>query len=215
MPILLFKRTRALVAQIDEFLDTVGQAALLFERGVADYVAGRQDHFETHYKAIDDAEHRADELRRNIEKQLYRHSLIPEARGDVLGLLETTDDVVNQAKHTLGMFLVERPALLRGMDADWTALGATAARTAEAVVLATRAFFRDPYTVNDHLHKVYFYEKEGDRQAMALKRRIFDTDAELARKMHLRYFVLNVDRISDASEEVADRLAIYTIKRTV
>jgi len=215
MPILLFKRTRALVAQIDEFLDTVGQAALLFESGVADYVGGRREQFDTHYRAIEDAEHSADELRRDIEKQLYRHSLIPEARGDVLGLLETTDDVVNQAKHTLGMFLVERPRLLPGMDEDWRALGSTAARTAEAVVLATRAFFRDPYTVNDHLHKVYFYEKEGDRQAMALKRKIFDADADLALQLHLRHFVLNVDRVSDAAEEVADRLAIYTIKRTV
>ena len=46
-------------------------------------------------------------------------------------------------------------------------------------------------------------------------RKIFDSDLELARKWHLRHFVEMIDNIADHSEDVADRLAIYTIKRTV
>ena len=40
-------------------------------------------------------------------------------------------------------------------------------------------------------------------------------DVELARKIHLRYFCLHVENISDRAEDVADRLSIYTIKRTI
>ena len=69
--------------------------------------------------------------------------------------------------------------------------------------------------MRSHIHKVYFFEKEADRLADALKRKIFAKDLELARKIHLRYFCLHVETLSDRAEEVADRLAIYTIKRMI
>ncbi len=211
----MFKTSRDLEDQIDAFLDTVSEGALVFQQGVCAYLEDRNEQFNDLVLEIDDLENRADDLRRDIKNQLYRHSLIPESRGDVLALLETLDDVINTAKQTLNLFLVERPELLPGMADDWSELVATATSTAESVVLAGRAFFRDPRTVNDHLHKVYFFEKEGDRQAMALKQKIFQSDIDLARKMHLRDFALHVDMLSDAAEDVADRLNIYAIKRTV
>ncbi len=211
----LFEQTIQLTKQIDDFLDAISDGALVFERGVADYMSGDFERFERSYSSITALEKRADELRRAIESQLYRYSLIPESRGDVLDLLENMDNVVNTAKTTLGLFLVERPEMIPELEREWLDLASAAARTSEAVVLAARAFFRDPSTVSDHLHKVHFYEKEGDRIAMDLKRKIFETDLELARKIHLRYFALNVDRVSDSAEALADRLAIYAIKRTV
>ena len=212
---ILFKQTKELTAQIDDFLDAVSEGAMVFRKGVTDYLSGDFERFERRYCAIETLENRADDLRRAIEGHLYRHSLIPESRGDVLGLLETMDDVINTAKSTLSLFLVERPEMIPELDSEWRDLAATANQTAEAVVLAARAFFRDPRGVNDHLHKVYFHEKEGDKTAMNLKRKIFDADVDLARKIHLNYFAQNIDLVSDAAEDVADRLSIYAIKRTV
>jgi uncharacterized protein Yka (UPF0111/DUF47 family) len=40
-------------------------------------------------------------------------------------------------------------------------------------------------------------------------------ELDLCRKMHIRNFVEDIDNVSDWAEDVADRLAIYTIKRTV
>jgi uncharacterized protein Yka (UPF0111/DUF47 family) len=85
----------------------------------------------------------------------------------------------------------------------------------ESLVRSTREFFKDPRAVNNNLHKVLFYEKEADRIGNNLKRRIFETKMELSKKMHLRYFASHIERVSDRAEEVADRLAIYTIKRTI
>jgi predicted phosphate transport protein (TIGR00153 family) len=210
-----FEGTRELTAKIDSFLDAVSEGAIVFQEGLANYLSGDIERFGQSFATIGALENRADELRRSIEDQLYRYSLIPESRGDVLDLLETMDDVIDTAKNTMSLFMVERPQMIPELEKDWISLSQAASRTAEAVVLAARAFFRDPQSVNDHLHKVYFYEKEGDTLAMDLKRKVFDTDLELARKIHLRYFALNVDRVSDAAEEVADRLSIYAIKRTI
>ena len=214
MPILL-KQIKELTAQIDDFLDAVSEGVLVFQSGVNDYLSGNHEQFEQRYDAIGTFESRADSVRRSVESQLYRHSLIPESRGDVMGLLEAMDDVIDTAKNTLSLFLVERPEMIPELADEFRDLAAAATSTAEAVVLAARAFFRDPRTVNDHLHKVYFHEGEGDRIARDLKRKIFDTDVDLARKIHLRYFALNVDKVSDVAEQVADRIAIYAIKRTV
>ncbi len=214
MPI-VFHRTRELIAQIDAFLDAVSEGALVFRAGIADYLKGRQERFAQRYQEIHELENKADDLRRDIEHNLYTHSLIPESRGDVLGLLETMDDVIDTAKNTLGLFLVEQPEMALDLADEWNELARTATATAEAVVLAARAFFRDPAAVNDHLHKVYHYEKEGDRLAMVLKQKIFQSDLELAHKIHLRYFALHIDMVSDAAENVADRITIYAIKRTV
>ena len=211
----LFTQTKELTTQIDDFLDAISEGALVFQKGVADYLSGDLERFEQRYAAIETLENHADDVRRTVESQLYRYSLIPESRGDVLDLLETMDDVINTAKNTMSLFLVEHPEMIPELTEEWIDLAEAAARTSEAVVLAARAFFRDPRSVNDHLHKVHFHEKEGDRIAMDLKRKIFETDVDLARKIHLRYFALNVDRVSDAAEDVADRLSIYAIKRTV
>ena len=211
----IFEGTRELTAKIDSFLDAISEGAIVFQEGIANYMSGDMEKFEQSFAAMQALENRADELRRTVESQLYRYSLIPESRGDVLDLLETMDDVINTAKNTMSLFMVERPQMVPELEGDWINLSQAASRTAEAVVLAARAFFRDPRSVNDHLHKVYFYEKEGDTLAMDLKRKVFETDLELARKIHLRYFALNVDRISDAAEDVADRLSIYAIKRII
>ncbi len=214
MPI-LFHRTRELVARIEEFLDAVSEGVLVFKAGVDDYVSGRSERFAERYAEVHALENKADDLRRDIEQNLYAHSLIPESRGDVLGLLETMDDVIDTAKNTLALFLVERPVIPPEQADTWIELAVTATHTAEAVVLAARAFFRDPTTVKDHLHKVYFHEKEGDRLALELGKRIFASDLELAAKIHLRSFATQIDMVSDAAEDVADRITIYAIKRTV
>jgi uncharacterized protein len=214
MPI-LFHQTQVLTAQIDDYLDALSEGVLVFQQAVSDYVRGKDDRFQERVTSVGELENRCDDLRRAIERHLYSQSLIPESRGDVLGLLETLDDVINTGKATLLSMDVERHEILAGTESDWEDLAATAASTAESVVLAARAFFRNPHAVSDHLHKVYFHEKEGDRVAESLKRKIFAADIDLARKTHLRDCARGIDNVSDAAEDVADRLSIYAIKRTV
>ena len=212
---ILFRRTRALEAQIDQFLDAVSEGCLVFGQGVEEYLARDWASFEERRKATGAFEARADEIRREVETRLYAESLIPDHRGDVLGLLENLDNVIDQAKATLGQFEVERPDIPEDLAPDFIALSRASVQAAQHLVDSCRAFFREITAVRSHIHKVYFFEKEADRLADALKRKIFTKDLELARKIHLRYFCLHVEMMSDSAEAVADRLAIYTIKRTI
>ncbi len=212
---LLFRQTRTIEAKLDRFLDSVAEGALLFQLGIRDYLAGERAEFEARIASVTELEHQADELRHDVETQLYAHSLIPEHRGDVLGLLETIDDVIDTEKKTLSQFEVERPAIPPELNPLYQELANVCTAAVEAVVAASRAFFRDLKAVHGHLHKVYFFEKEADRLSDRLKREIFARDLDLAHKIHLRYFSLHIENLSDEAERVADRLAISTIKRSM
>ncbi len=212
---ILFKPTKQLESQIDDFLDAVSQGAIVFEQGVRNYLENDKEDFKQRITKIGKLESKADDLRRQIENKLYTQTLIPEHRGDVLGLLESTDDVIDTMKETLNKFEIECPFIPDEFTKDYLDLTEVSIRSAEALVNAARAFFRDVNAVKDHLHKVHFYEKEADRIGDKIKRNAFQLDIKLSMKFHMRNFALHIQEVSDISESVADRLAIYTIKRTI
>ena len=211
----VFAKTRELEAEVDRFLDTVAEGALVFRQGVDRYLRGDDKDFGHHLQKLFDLESQADHLRRDIESRLYAHSLIPDFRGDVLALIDGMDQLIDQAEKTLSQFDVEKPQIPESLGSRYVGLVEVSTSAVDAAVRSARAFFRDADAVKDDLHRVFFYEKEADRAGDRLKREIFTADLELALKMHLRYFVHHIEGISDLAEEVADRIAIYAIKRSV
>lgn len=212
----LFGRTKALEAEIDEFLNKLSESAMVFELAIAVYLkASANDEFESKLFQVNQLESEADTLRRSIEHQLYQHTLIPESRGDVLGLVENLDNIINSLEGTLWNFSIETPDIPAHLHENFLDLSKTAVLAVEQLVRASRSFFNNIDDSNNYTHKVMFYEKETDKISTRLKRAIFAENIDLAHKMHIRSFVEYIDNVADSSEDVADRLAIYIIKRTV
>ena len=212
----LFRHTRALENEIDEFLDKLSQSSLHFKIAVKVYLHdGSTTDFELKLQDVNKMESDADYLRRAIETQLYAQTLIPESRGDVLGLIENLDQLLNLFESSLWAFSIEQPDIPEEFHNDFDALTDMAVQSVETLVLASRAFFRNIDAVSDHNHKVMFYEKEADKVSTKLKQAIFSSELDLSRKAQLRNFVEHIDNIPDWAEDVADRLAIYAIKRTL
>jgi uncharacterized protein len=105
----LFRRSKELEVQIDEYLDLIVNGGMLFRQGIRLYLQDRQEEFDQRLEDLRAIEQQADVLRRSIESKLYIHTLIPESRGDVLGLLESADKVLNIITATLLQFAVEIP----------------------------------------------------------------------------------------------------------
>jgi predicted phosphate transport protein (TIGR00153 family) len=211
----LFSKTKLLESKIDEYLDHTSEVGLLFLEAIRDYMQGRMDEFESRRSQVTDLENHADRLRLEIERQLYVETLIPESRGDVLGMLEHTDEVINCAKISLMQFSVERPSIPEDLRASYLELAEHGSRSVEQLVMGVRAFFRNAASVPDYVHKVSFWEKEADKVAEKLKRRIFETDLDLSHKIHLGHFVMHIDAVADEAEDVSERLSISSIKRSI
>jgi predicted phosphate transport protein (TIGR00153 family) len=213
--VFLFRKTQELEEEIDQYLDLVIRGGLLFKQGVKFYIEGERSEFENRSEELDKIESDADILRRNIENKLYSQTLIPETRGDVLGLLESTDHVLNITSETLYHFAIESPEFLSEINHLYIDLTEACTKTMENLVMAIRAYFSDISNVRDLINKVIFYEKESDKLGKKIKEEIFNQDIELSRKLHLRYFVDRLEKIADLAEDVSDRLAIAAIKRSV
>jgi predicted phosphate transport protein (TIGR00153 family) len=216
MAIKLFGRTRKLIGEIDDFLTLLSECAMTFGEAVTTYLAeGASERFHERLMQVSEGESRADDLRRNIQRDMYTETLMPDARGDILGLLESLDEIINKLEETLWYFSSEKPQIPEDLREDYGNLITPTTACVESLTLAARAFFRDAESVNDHLHKVHYYEKEADQVIGRLKNDIFSRDLSLAEKIHLRFFAERIVWISDMSEDVADQLAIYAIKRAM
>ncbi|HOQ11381.1 MAG: hypothetical protein BWY23_01416 [Spirochaetes bacterium ADurb.Bin218] len=211
----IFKATKDLVRKIDAFLDLVGESVLHFEEGLKLYLSGSEVEFNERLVIIKNSESRADELRQNIEAQLYVQTLIPESRGDVLDLLEQMDEIIDFSKSIMLDFCVEKPEIPGELHDRLRKLAEIAVDSTQALVQSARSFFYDANTVKDHLHKVKFFENESDYVSEKAKRELFELNISLERKLHIKHFIVSIDSISDVAEDISNRLSIAAMKRIV
>ncbi|MBW7887845.1 MAG: DUF47 family protein [Bacteroidetes bacterium] len=210
---MFLKKTKKLEAQIDEYLDLVIKGGLIFKLGIKCYLENQTAEFEHHLLELRKAEEDADDLRRNIEIKLYTRTLIPEARGDVLGILESCDKALNTTTETLLEFSVEIPVIVSELKNDFLEISDRSISCLENTVSGIRSYFRNVDAVRDYVTKVQFYRKETNKIAEKIKRTIYRTKSDLSYKMHIRDFAFHIEKIAEQSEDVCDRLSIAIIKR--
>lgn len=212
---ILFRNAITLEVKIQHFLDNVTNSGILFEEAIEDYLNRDTAQFANKLADIRRNEETADDLRREIRYRLYKKMLIPESRGDVLALLETTDNVIDTTKKVLSHFDVEKPNIRPFLRPYLSKLARASAQALDNVVRGNRAFFNNKEGVEDFIHKVHFYEHEADQLEEQAKRAIFEAEEihRLSEKMQLRDFVELIAGLSDEAEDVAERLSVYAIKR--
>lgn len=210
----IFKTSKNVIINIEEYFDNVELGILNFKEGVNNYLEGNHADFENNLHKTEELEGKADAIIRKIENDFYVHSLMPNHSSDVLNLLEKVDDILDKVKDNLSQFDVEAPYFPEEIKNDFSRLVSLSVKSAENVVPAARVFFTSPNLVKDKLQKVMFYERETDKLATNIKRRLFkELDfLKLSEKIHLRYFTLHIEEVSDAAEIVAKMLSSLVIK---
>ncbi len=214
---LLTSKAKTLQLDMDRYFEFIDEGAMLLEEGFSKYIEGNFELFEEKIAQIDRAEHEADVLRRHIKNRLYIEMLIPDSRGDVLALLETLDNVLDSTKHVAISICIEKPDIKDFLKEDFLELTRTTVNTVRELTLAVRAFFRQNFRVSEHLDKVHFWESENDKIEERIKRKAFASEEiiQFSKKVHMRYFAERISKIADESEQVAERLAVYSIKRSM
>ena len=212
----VFGQTKQLEREIDQFVDILSEVGLVFKTIIPLYLTnGATDKFDEMVEQVREMESKADKITKEVERTLYEETLIPDARSDVLRLLEHMDEIIGMYQGNCYHFSIQKPDFPKEFHEDLNNLTETVVNCVESLCLTVRSFFRDIKSVRDNAHKVIFYEKESDKQFSTLARKIFDTDLSLDKKMHLRYFVEKIDRICDLAEDIADEVQIYAIKRAI
>jgi predicted phosphate transport protein (TIGR00153 family) len=214
----LFGKTKFLEGQIDEFLDQVAEGAIFLQIGVTAYLENAEvtEISQEKLQQILEVKERANNLRRSIGTLLYTEMLIPDARGDVLRLIGELYELLDKIGNNFETLLIEQPKS-SGDDyrQGFEELIAIATKSVQMIVVAARAFFRNPTVVRDHIHEVRVYESEADKVALRLKKKIFGSDLPYEIKAQLRDAVNAIDELADKAELIGDHLSIFAIKRAL
>lgn len=203
-------------SQIQEFLDTVSMASLAYQEGMIAYLKeGWAGTTEDKQQQIAAYEFKGDSLRSTIGLTLYSEMLLPDTSADILSLLADLDHLLDRMTvhfTLLGIEKPEFPADCHDVIIDFTSHACSAM---EHTVVAAPIYFRDPKGVHDLIHKIHYHKQEVEKIAIRLLKSIFDSQAPLERKAHLRDHLLQIDRLAEQADETGDALAIYAVKRSV
>lgn len=213
----IFKKSIELNLKIEKFLDVISNSLILFEKEIGLYLSNDMEAFEETFKRICALESEADELESEIKVTLYKYMLLPDARADVLSLVKSLDDIIDSTEEISKDFSIQKPKFPMELNKDILEMTHNSIQSADALLLATRAFFNEVHLVSAHANKVKFYEHEADIVEDKIGNMIFNSGIceDLAKKVQLKYFISKIAKISDIAEIIGDKLTIFTIKREI
>ena len=214
----LFKNhAQELENNINKYLEVVSNSNLVFERDSKNYVKGNIEAFQDSLDEINKLENSADDFQKDIKYKLYKYMLIPEARGDVLSLLENIDNIVDHIKKLLLQFSIEGPYIPDSLENDFFELIEMVKKSVDVLIRCIRAYFNNISMVNEYVNKVHFYEHEADKIEERIKRKVFKNISldDFSKKVHIRYFVEQITEISDRAETISERASVAAIKRRI
>ena len=84
----LFQKTSDLENKVDSFFIKLAEASVIYRLAIRNYLKeGLSEEYTNHFEKVCDIETNADTLRSEIKLAIYSEMLIPDSRGDVLGLI--------------------------------------------------------------------------------------------------------------------------------
>lgn len=164
---------------------------------------------------VDSAESRADDLRDKIEFKLYRKALMPESRGDILGLVESIDRIPNWAEELVYDIYLQRVQFPENLLEKFRQITEMNVECYHLFHKAVEALFTDIDAVFELTKKVDKKESEIDKFEHELIREVFDIEERLSYQNILHRIVRSICDISDKTENACDRLTIVAIKKMI
>ena len=200
----------------ENYLDKIRETVEMFRKTIEKYFdTGVSREFKEMIETVHLSESMADDIRREIELEMYQKSLIPESRGDVLGLIESTDAVLNKAQSVLYQIETESLAIPGELKEDFMKLINNNIAAFESAIEGFRILFSSLKDVREKVQEVDKRESSSDRMERDLIRKIFAGNYDIGQKILLKDLIIEIGNISDMSETVTDRLNIVAAKRLV
>lgn len=208
------KKTKRTIENLDKFFEICDQCLLVFEEGIKSYLYEDEGRFANSLESVSKIESEADGIRHRIDMDIYSESEGSGFGGDILRLNERLYHIIYILNNDIFQFDIERPFVPVSLRADFLMLLELSTKAATTVVPAARQYFNKPSGLQESLNRVFFYQKETDRKAKQLKKKVFQemNDLKLSEKFHLRYFALHIEEIAIAATKVADQLTVMSVR---
>ena len=211
-----WKRQTRVEPLIDAYFEQCDACFELLSSAMDEYFQnGLGEPFSTFVGQIHETESKADDQRREIEHLLYGKALLPESRGDILGLLETYDRLPNIAETIVFVIHNQQLMVPEAFRQAYQELMAVNLETYQLVRKAVAVLFTNPKATLHTTKEVDQAESKSDQMERKLITELFQSDIELGMKILLKELVLLFGEVSDRAERVADRVGLIAIKRQI
>ncbi len=212
----LFRKQRQVQILIERYLETLRLVQQTFFQAINSCLDGdARDDFmvladETHH-----FESKADDVREEIKTLMYSKVLLPESRGDIMGLLESIDQVPRFFEIILNIIRTQKLAIPDLITPDVRELVSVSMEACDLMIKQVEDLFQRGRRITELLDVI----DEKESQCDAIERRIitaiFDSGIDPFLKMQLKELVVFLGEISDQADRVSKRINIISLKRRV
>lgn len=211
-----YRKNKELYENIIRYIQEVSETAECFTRTMHDYLEnGINEEFEQQVRHVHSLESAADNHRREIEITMYKKSLLPDSRADILDLIENIDRLPNRNESILWQILTEKVLIPDNLKENFTRLVDLSRDTIDIVTDCAKDLFHKGRNVKELTRKIDTNESDGDKLERDLIRTLFESDMSMGDKLLLKDVILETGGIADDAEVIADRMTIFNIKRQV
>ena len=213
---LFFRRERQVRELIQKYFEKTDEAMHEFHVAMRCFFQqGTCAEFRDCDHRLHQAESQADDLRQEIEKMLYSRALLPESRGDILGLLESFDKMPNLMEAICFMCDTQQMTVPDRFRKDFIELLEINVEAYMLVRETVDKLFEKPKSVGQAVGPVDAKESESDTLERDLTRAVFKSEMDKADMIVLRELIMRIGDVSDSAENVARRMEILALKRRV
>lgn len=210
----LFKKEHQVEVLINEYLKTFTvtqekfleafQACLKSPRGeTIDFLISQTHKFES----------KADDIREEIKSLMYSKALIPDSRGDIMGLLESIDQIPHFFEHVLYMVQTQDLHVPNFLIADVKELIRISIECCELNVKQVTALMQQKDGIRSLMKTIDTNESHCDHFERTMITKLFDSDLDPFLKLQLKELIVEIGNISDQADRVSRRINIISMKR--
>jgi predicted phosphate transport protein (TIGR00153 family) len=212
----LFKKEQQVESLIYTYLDTLKMAQNNFFNAMNSYFEkGFSEDFYFLIEQTHKVESKADDTRYEIETLMYSKALIPESRGDILGLLEAIDQIPGLFELVLYMIQTQKLRTPDFLVLDIKELIRVSLECCDLLIKEVEALFRKSGDIRSLVATIDNNESHCDHIERRIITNIFDSDLDPFVKLQLKDMVIQLGEISDQTDRVSRRIHIISTKRRV
>jgi len=212
----LFQKEQQIQSLIHDYLDSLRMAQENFLKAMNTYFEkGLCEDFDFQIARTHKVESRADDIRNEIEALMYAKALIPESRGDILGLLEVIDKIPTIFELVLYMIQTQRLVTPEFLVLDVRELVRVSLECCDLLIKQVEGLFGKSEDMRALVFAIDNNESHCDHIERRIITRAFDSDLDGFQKLQLKEMIIQMGEISDEAERVSRRVYIISVKRRV
>lgn len=160
-------------------------------------------------------ESKADDIREEIKALMYGKALLPESRGDIMGLLEAMDEIPRLFELVLFMIRTQKLLIPEFLALDIQELLGVSLESCDLMIKQVERLFERTEGIRAFVSTIDHHESHCDHIERRIITKIFDSDIDPYDKLQLKEMIVSMGEISDQVDRVSRRVNIISMKRRV